>query len=234
MVERNRHIRLTVVALLVFVAACTQGDPTGVTSCDQFGVGCTPEQLRTWEQAEHARINRRAAESATAFDEATRLWLSGGLMFGRDDDDERDGDGDGSGGGGYDGPLVNPLLIQCEPQRYQAKATTIGSDGGKVQFGPHSLKIPEGALDRKVVITGEIEISQHVLVDLSPHGLTFAKPAILVLAFEKCRTNPTTVQVAYVADNLDIMSFPETLAGQIESGQVQAELWHFSKYAVAY
>ncbi len=78
MLERSGHIRQAVVALLVFVAACTQGDPTGVTSCDQFGVGCTPEQLRTWEQAEHARINRRAAESATAFDEATRLWLSGG------------------------------------------------------------------------------------------------------------------------------------------------------------
>ncbi len=222
MVERNRHIRLTVVALLVFAAACTQGDPTGVTSCDQFGVGCTPEQLRTWEQAEQARINRRAAESVAAFDEATLLW-PGDVLFHRDDDDDDD-----------DGPLAHPLLIQCQPQRYQGEVRIIGPAGGTVKFGPHHLRVPAGALDHWVVITGEIEVSWHVMADLSPQGLTFAAPAILELTFEECLGNTNTVQIAYVDDNLDIISFPDTPSGETSSDKVRAELWHFSKYAVAY
>lgn len=224
MVRRNVHVSVIVAALLMFVVACSQDHPTAATSCDQFGVGCTPEQLGTWEQAEQARVNRRAAESEAAFDEATLLW-PGGVLFHRDDDDDDDDDNTSN---------VHPWLLQCQPQRYEGEVRLIGPSGGTVKFGPHYLRIPAGALDHYVVITGEIEVSSHVLADLSPHGLTFAAPAVLELAFDHCLTPNSTVQVVYVNDDLSIISFFDSPPGATPPGGARAELWHFSKYAVAY
>ena len=151
-----------------------------------FGLGARRKRpmLRTMEQAEQARINRRAAESVAAFDEATLLWPNG-VLFHRDDDDDDDANG----------PLAHPFLIQCQPQRYQGEVRIIGPAGGTVKFGPHDLRIPAGALDHWVVITGEIEVSWHVVADLSPQGLTFAAPAILELTFEKCLGAVTGTEV---------------------------------------
>ena len=180
----------TIVAVPILLAAACQpaagpnGPDTAGTAvtmpCDAVVAACTPEQLRTWERAEQARIERRTAESAAALVEGTRLW--GGqfpiLRPGEDYDD---------------GPPLNPELLQCEPPRYQGQARIIGPAGGTVEFGPHSLRIPAGALDYQVVITGEIVVSSHVLADLSPHGLTFATPAILELGYEEFGANSPTL-----------------------------------------
>lgn len=246
--DRNRDtvMRLrfsaVVAALILLVAACQPAvGPSGPDTrgaavtlpCDPGVTACTAEQLRAWEQAEHTRIERRAAESAAAFDEATRLW-HGGLLFSRDDDDD-------------DGPAFNPSLLQCQPQRYQAAARIIGPDGGTVVFGPHSLRIPAGALDHEVVITGEIEVSRYVLADLSPHGLTFTAPAVLELGYLHCRANVRSVRVAYVDNDLTVLEYPGSFSGYMDdddddeddgrsgmTGEIYAHIWHFSKYAVAY
>ena len=113
-----------------------------------------------------------------------------------------------------------------------------------------------GALDHEIVITGEIEVSRHVLADLSPHGLTFATPAVLELGYEHCRANNRSVRVSYVDEYLNILEYPRSFTenpGDDEdddeddddddedgrrrggmAGEVYAYIWHFSKYAVAY
>ena len=93
----------TIAAVPILLAAACQptAGPNGPDTagaavtmpCDAVVAACTPEQLRAWEQAEQARIDRRIAGSATGLVEGTRLW--GGsvpILLPGDEYDERDND----------------------------------------------------------------------------------------------------------------------------------------------
>ncbi len=199
MVRRNVHASVIVAALLMFVVACSQDHPTAATSCDQFGVGCTPEEV----QSQFTSISDRLAAARAGGPEETYL------------------------------DIVNPALVQCQLTSYRGKAKVIGPGGGVVSFGPHKITIPPGALGNYLVVYGELHVANHVVVELSPHGLQMSAPAILELAYGTCQSG-NGFEVAYVDDNLNIISYPAVPPGGTNSGEVRAELWHFSQYAVAY
>ena len=207
MVERNVRVMLAGTALLVFVSACSQPNPTAATSCDQFGAGCTQEELQgqlTVIRNRLAQVTASGAEESYT-DEAVRFRA-----------------------------ILNPALMQCQQQSYTGSATVIGPGGGALSFGPHRIKFPPGALSNNVVVSGELHVANHVLVELSPRGLRMSAPAILELAYGFCQSGGSGLEVAYVDDNLNVISYPDAPPGGTPSGEVWAELWHFSKYAVAY
>lgn len=197
MVKRNVHVGLFVGAVLVFVAACTQGDPTSANACDRFGVGCTADELQA--QLESVQDRLTAAQAGAPYEN-----------------------------------IYNPGLLQCQSQSYTARARVIGPAGGVLSFGPHEITFPAGALSNSVVVSGQLHVSNHVLVELSPHGLQMSAPAVLDLNYSQCSSGGGGLDVAYVNNNLNVISYPDPPSGGTQSGHVRAELWHFSKYAVAY
>lgn len=200
MARRTVHVSLVGSALLVFAAACAQWNPTDATSCDQFGVGCTPDELQSQLVS-------------------TRDWLAAAQA---------------DGGGETYRNIVNPALLQCQEQSFTGSATVMGPSGGELAFGPHKITFPPGALSNDVVVSGQLHVASHVVVELFPHGLQMSVPAIIELAYGYCQSGGGGFEVAYVDDELNIISFPAAPSGGAISGKTKGQLWHFSKYAVAY
>ena len=128
-------------------------------------------------------------------------------------------------------------LIYCKPFDEASRTATIGTLGGTIRVGPHSLLIPPGALLSPTAITARItknDYSHSVL--FSPAGLQFAVPALLTLSYDGCdrQTLLQKLQVVYTSDNLGLIlsllpsvnePFHKTTTGTVN---------HFSRYAVAY
>ena len=133
-----------------------------------------------------------------------------------------------------DGEDVQAELLRCEPLKFQAEARIIGPEGGEIRMGPHTLRIPKGALAQPVVITGEAPTSEKVEVTFAPHGLVFLEQPELTLSYQHClQPEDYTQEVVYVGEGETILEFPTSL-DQKESDEVRAWLQHFSNYAVAY
>lgn len=126
-------------------------------------------------------------------------------------------------------------LLSCEPQPYQLVSQKIGSGGGKVTIGPHTLVVPRGALRRETVITAEIIADNASSVRFTPEGLTFAKPAKVTLSYAHCNgaTSMLSKRVAYTTDLLAILEYLDS-RDDARRKQVSADLDHFSRYAVAW
>lgn len=132
------------------------------------------------------------------------------------------------------GQLPSPLLL-CQPDDYAGAAAIIGPDGGEIRFGQHRLKIPEGALASRTVVTAEAPTSLEITAELSPHGLQFQQDVELRFDYGRC-TQPLFVpafRVVYLDDLLRILEVPPS-EDYRNSGWIRGWIRHFSKYAVAY
>jgi hypothetical protein len=130
------------------------------------------------------------------------------------------------------GPEIQ--LLRCEPQGYQGDAAIVGPKGGTLHVGDHELVIPEGALEQDVLITAEAPTSSLVDVHFEPHGLQFQKPARLTLSYKHC-VRPTNADflIAYLGQGNQIWELPPSVDDK-SSKDVEAEIDHFSRYAVAW
>lgn len=128
--------------------------------------------------------------------------------------------------------LASPLLV-CDALAYAADVEVVGPAGGELQIGPHTLSIPKGALAEPVEIKGEVDGSGLVAVQLSPHGLKFAKSPTLRLSYGHCAAPVSTGKsLVYVDDALNILEFPTSHDAK-SSEEVVGLINHFSRYAVA-
>lgn len=130
---------------------------------------------------------------------------------------------------------LNALLLSCSPLPYAKSTVTLGTAGGSVSVGPHTLVVPAGALSGPVTISAEI-ISENVnSVRFSPEGLQFQKAAALTMSYSNCSGLGMLLpkKVAYTNELLTILELLQSvdLAGQ---KKVTGQLNHFSRYAVAY
>jgi hypothetical protein len=125
-------------------------------------------------------------------------------------------------------------VLRCEPQEYAGDAQVIGPEGGTLHVGKHELKIPKGALDHEVVITGEAPVSELAEVELEPHGLTFDRPAQLKLNYDNCVV-PMDLNLFIVYLN-EAGTVLEVRPSTDKKGlsEVVGDLDHFSRYAVAW
>ena len=127
-------------------------------------------------------------------------------------------------------------LLQCSDLAYASTTQTIGSAGGVIRVGPHTLSIPAGALSAPVAITGALVTGRGVnAVHFAPEGLTFARSASLTMSYANCNLLGRLLpkRIAYVSNALNIVSYLmsiDNLLGTKITGRVD----HFSNYAVAW
>jgi hypothetical protein len=140
--------------------------------------------------------------------------------------------------GDLTGTLVGTLgkvtdLLLCSPQPYAVETRTIGSDGGTIKVGTHSLEIPRGALKKKTKITAEQVRGSTNSLRFSPEGLRFEKPADLTMTYDNCLLVLLPKKVVYTDEKLKILEVLRSL-DLFKKKTVTAPIDHFSRYAVAY
>jgi hypothetical protein len=132
-----------------------------------------------------------------------------------------------------DTPSISVALLSCSPQDYAISSKVIGSKGGTISIGSHSLEIPQGALSQPVTIVAEQITGSTNSVRFGPEGLRFARPARLTLSYNNCLTVPAAKRIVYTDDQLKVLELLQSV-DKDRSKTVTSPIDHFSRYAVAY
>jgi hypothetical protein len=126
-------------------------------------------------------------------------------------------------------------LLWCSPLPYDSVTQTIGTEGGMLLVGPHTLSVPPGALDEPIRITAVAPSDTVNQVRFQPGGLTFALTANLTMSYANCdllgRTLPK--RIAYTSDLFEILTYLKSVDNP-PSRTITGRLDHFSTYAVAW
>lgn len=151
-----------------------------------------------------------------------------------------------AGAGGGLGGTVNDLLggavsavgnitdlLTCKEQKYVSVTETIGSQGGRIRVGEHTLLIPQGALTKKVKIRAEQMRGRTNSVRFSPEGLRFEKPAALTMSYKNCVLVLLPKSIVYTTEKFKILEVLRSL-DLFRRRTVTAPIDHFSRYAVAF
>ena len=126
--------------------------------------------------------------------------------------------------------VLQPL--SCNTKGYGSVTKTIGSNGGVIAIGPHTLVIPPRALDKNVTITATAPQGKRILVEFQPAGLQFDTPTALTLSYKECGILVLNPKVVYVDGQFRILETLLTLPnllGKTATGKVE----HFSGYSLA-
>jgi hypothetical protein len=135
------------------------------------------------------------------------------------------------------GSLLAPTgLLKCSDLPFDSETRTIGSAGGTITAGPHTLVIPPGALDRPTEITMTAPTGRGVnQVHFEPEGLQFQRPAALTMSYANCSVLGKLLpkRIAYTSSALDIISYLLSV-DNLWTKRVTGKLDHFSDYVVAW
>lgn len=134
------------------------------------------------------------------------------------------------------GSLVQATgLLSCSPLPYDSVTQTVGSAGGTIVVGAHSLSIPAGALDSAVAITAVAPSDTVNRVIFEPSGLVFQQPASLTMSYANCNLLGSSLpkNIAYVDGALDILYYLLSVDDP-STRTVTGRLEHFSEYAIAW
>jgi hypothetical protein len=127
---------------------------------------------------------------------------------------------------------VTDLLV-CKSEPYAVREATIGSDGGTIKVGNHTLVIPRGALKKKTRITAEQMRGRTNSIRFSPAGLEFQRSASLTMSYKNCLLVLVQKKIVYTDEKLRILEVLRSL-DLFGKRTVTAPIDHFSRYAVAY
>lgn len=145
--------------------------------------------------------------------------------------------GDGLIGDVVDGTVSTLLtvtdLLVCKAQPYAVTTKTIGSEGGTIKVGSHSLVIPRGAVRKKTTITAEQMTGPTNSLRFSPEGLRFEKPADLTMSYQNCLVVLLPKHIVYTDEKFKILEVLRSL-DLFNKKTVTAPIDHFSRYAVAF
>ena len=128
--------------------------------------------------------------------------------------------------------LVNPAFTSCPLQPYKATSGRIGVKGGTLAVGGQVLIVPPEALKVTTLITMATPAGTLRRVEFGPEGLTFLRPAHLIMSYEGCTLAPGARQeVVYVNESLAILetTFSESDPASLT---IKSRLTHFSGYAL--
>jgi hypothetical protein len=133
---------------------------------------------------------------------------------------------------GLIGNVANGLL-SCPALPARTTTQSIGSAGGTVSVGPHTLTIPPGALSSTKTIKAVIKSESAVRVHFEPAGLQFAKPAKLTMSYSHCGLLSSLAirQIVYVKPDLSLLEHLLSLDNLL-TRSVSTQIGHFSDYAV--
>ncbi len=128
-------------------------------------------------------------------------------------------------------------VAKCAVQKYASQTLRIGAQGGRLKVGKHEFRIPAGALSAPVTITMEAVADSANSVRFSPAGLVFNPLHMpdLRLSTDGCKLpkGGKGGKVAYVTEQLQVLQMLQS-QGDTAAATTQAEVHHFSRYAVAY
>jgi len=127
-------------------------------------------------------------------------------------------------------------LLKCSNLPYASTTQTIGSGGGILSVGPHTLIIPPGALSKPTAITMTLPTGLGVnAVQFKPEGLEFRTPAALKMSYANCSLLGKLLpkRIAYTTDQLQILYYLLSL-DNLFSKYVTGKLNHFSSYVIAW
>ncbi len=142
--------------------------------------------------------------------------------------------------------LSSIAVATCAPEAVVTGTAVIGSAGGTLTAGLHSLVIPAHALEDSVEITMMVGGDSTRSARFLPEGLQFQsnRPSTLTLAYTGCEFPedsvgnpaghiPGNAGIAYVGTDHEILEFR---AGTIDTAAntISSKLRHFSRYAVAW
>src|SRR5260370_13079725 len=99
-------------------------------------------------------------------------------------------------------------LLKCSNLPYASNTKTIGSLGGWISAGPHTLVIPPGALSASTSITMTAPTDLGVnAVKFAPAGLRFSTPSSLTMSYPNCTLPPKILPnpLAYTNNNPTIL-----------------------------
>jgi hypothetical protein len=134
---------------------------------------------------------------------------------------------------GAQGPQVSPL-VYCPGTPYDSTKRTIGARGGTITAGRAKFIIPPGAVAVPTTITMVQPADSVASYRFYPEGLQFtkAKPT-LQIDYSHCVTGPTAApQIVYIDETGHILEkLPTT---ELPRHLIEALVFHFSRYAVAY
>jgi hypothetical protein len=141
--------------------------------------------------------------------------------------------------GDLTGTLVGTLgsvtdLLLCSPQPYAVATKSIGPRGGVIRVGSHVLSIPGNAVQGTVLIKAEQISGSTNSIRFSPEGLKFQKPAVLTMSYSNCAVVLLQKKIVYTDEKLKILEVLKSSLDLFKKKTVQAEIDHFSRYAVAY
>ena len=131
--------------------------------------------------------------------------------------------------------LEPSALLRCDPLQFTGSASIIGPNGGDINVGPHTLRVPRGALPWDAVITVEAPTGLEVGIELSPRDVGFAEKLVLEIDYDHCTVSDTLppLRGVWVSDSGAVLEFPPSVDDR-QGRRLSVELDHFSKYAVAY
>ena len=217
---RVRH--LPVLLAIGALAACSADSVTGAPATDElpqprpnFSVTYASESdpaLLSLYESEKARVAREQQVSKDKYDELLREWkkLNRSYMLGQHN------------------------LLYCEPLPYTATVKIVGSAGATLDFGPHRLAIPVGALAGYTVITAEMPVSLSVSSRFSPHGTKFLTSPSLSLSYKHCNRPLLSPERVVYTDGVEgaVLETPPSI-DDAANARALAWLSHFSIYALA-
>ncbi len=127
-------------------------------------------------------------------------------------------------------------ILACTAFGSATASARIGMTGGTLSVGPHTLVVPRGAIKgQPVTITATTGWENGNAIQFGPAGLVFEKPAVLTMSVANCSGWAAVARffIAYTDDNLNPLElYNATVNNQART--VTSQIYHFSRYAVAY
>lgn len=147
-------------------------------------------------------------------------------------------------------PLVDPVmataevvpLVPCSALAPTSVTKVIGSGGGTITFGPHTLVVPSGALSRAVSIKAVVPSDNegYNQVRLYPDGLKFRKTVHVTISYAHCDLSMvpnadsllSNLKVVYMRDGMVVEYIPTVHSAVART--LTGGITHFSNYAIAW
>jgi hypothetical protein len=214
---RSNPVRTLGAILIAIQLSCAlPSDPTRTTLARNgtLDVVSAEDSLHAALALAMAEIAARSAQQAVAYDSLKAIW-----------DAANDAEF-----AGYEGQLI------CDPLQYAATAKIVGPDGSDIDFGPHKLSIPAGALTTATVIVAEAPTSLVPLTRFAPHGTRFTTgaPVRLDVSYKHCHAGPVRQhRLGFLDDSGAIVEWPPA-EDHPSVGMVRGWISHFSAYIVAF
>lgn len=132
--------------------------------------------------------------------------------------------------------ISRAVTAHCTRREALSGSALIGPSGGTLQVGNNQLIVPAGALSEPTLITGIVPSSDSIAsIRFEPHGLTFKKPAGLIMDAAGCDVPVSALSapdVVYLNDAGEVIEYIRAVFDNAWH-TVAAPIEHFSQYAVA-